>query len=87
MSPDGEDGSLSIDQDARLYAGFFADGEEDQLSLGANRAAWVHVARGNVKLNDVELGPGDGAAVQDVEQLTLTGVDDAELVVWELPAA
>ena len=40
-SPDGRDGSIRIDQDARMYAGLFRDGEAHTQALGAGRRAWV----------------------------------------------
>ena len=87
VSPDGDQGSLTIDQDARLYASLLSPGDKAEHALQAERAAWVQVARGKVTLNGEELGPGDGAAVRDVEQLSFEGLEDAEVVVWELPAA
>ena len=44
----------------------------------------MHVASGRVKLNDTELGPGDGAAIRDEERLVIEGVEDADLVMWEI---
>ena len=85
-SPDGHGGSLSVDQDARLYAGLLASGEQTQHGLDSRRAAWLHVARGRLKLNDLELGAGDGAAVRDVSLLTLQGLEEAEFVLWEISA-
>ncbi len=87
VSPDGADGSLVIDQDARLSVGTLAAGDTTRHDLASDRAAWLHVATGRARLGDVELGPGDGAAIRDVEQVTLTGVEDAEVVLWDLPAA
>lgn len=87
VSPDGAQGSLTIDQDARLFAGLFDAGEAAEHALPNGRTAWIHVARGRVRVNDVELGPGDGAAIEDEASLLVTGLDDAELVLWDLPAA
>ena len=86
VSPDGRDGSLSIGQDACLYAGLLDDGERTTHDLGGERSAWIHVARGSLRLNGLELGPGDGAAVRDEHRLDLAGTDDAELILWDLPA-
>src|SRR5438477_4197247 len=62
-SPDGREGSVTIHQDAYVYAGLF-DGEERAVSiLGANRRAYVHVARGQVSVNGVALSAGDAAKV------------------------
>lgn len=85
VSPDGADGSLTIGQDARLYAGIFAEGETAEQTLGAGRGAWLHVATGSVEVNGTVLGPGDGAAIQDGDRYELRGVADAEIVVWDVP--
>lgn len=85
VSPDGEGGSLKIGQDARLYAGLLTGAEVAALTLDADRCAWVHVARGSLELNGHLLGPGDGAAVELEAELTLSGGEDAEFVIWDLP--
>lgn len=87
VSPDGEGGSLTIDQDARLFASLFAPGERAVHDLGADRSAWLQVARGKVRLNGEDLGPGDGAAIRDEKELSFEGIEDAEVVLWEIPAA
>ncbi len=85
VSPNGDDGSLTIGQDARLYAALVDGDEVVTHTLPAKRSAWLHVARGSVELNGHHLGPGDGAAIQDEQQLTLKNGDAAELVLWDLP--
>ncbi len=87
VSPGGERGSVTIDQDANLYAGLLDPGDRVQHALAADRSAWIHVARGRLTLNGQELGPGDGAAIRDEELVVLEGIEDSELVLWELPAA
>ncbi|MFT7541600.1 MAG: redox-sensitive bicupin YhaK (pirin superfamily) [Gammaproteobacteria bacterium] len=84
VSPDGEGGSLTIDQDARLFASLFAPGERVVHALRADRSAWLHVARGKIRLNGVDLGPGDGAAIRDEDELVFEGIEDAEVVLWEI---
>ena len=84
-SPDGAEGSIEIGQEARLYAGLFQEGERDSLQLDPGRGAWLHVATGSVELNGMRLNPGDGAAVQGEERLEISGLDDANVVLWELP--
>jgi redox-sensitive bicupin YhaK (pirin superfamily) len=86
VSPDGADGSVTIGQDVRLWAGLFDGDEAATLDLPDDRCAWVHVARGSVSLNGETLEPGDGAAVQGEPALTLNEGRQAELVVWDLPA-
>jgi len=85
VSPDGRDGSLTIGQDVRLYAGLLDEGEGAQLQIGADRRGWLHVARGSLTLNGVEFGPGDGAGVTGESLLQFEGADDAEFVLFDLP--
>lgn len=83
-SGDGADDAVHIRQDARLYVGRFGAGDTDRLALAPGRHAWVQVARGSVALNGEALGAGDGAALSDVDALQLEGIDDAEVLVFDL---
>ncbi|MEM9801187.1 MAG: pirin family protein [Planctomycetota bacterium] len=86
VSPDGADGSLQIGQDARLYAGLFAPGEEATQTLDAGRGAYLHVATGSIELDGTKLGPGDGAEIMNGDGFVVHGLEDAEIVVWDVPA-
>jgi redox-sensitive bicupin YhaK (pirin superfamily) len=83
-SPDGRDGSVTIHADAVLHAGLFDKGQRSELALAEGRHAYVHVARGNVKINGRDLGAGDGAALSGEERLAIEGVDAAEVLVFDL---
>ncbi len=83
-SPDGADGSITIHTDARVYAGLFDRGEQTTFTLPENRYGWVHVARGKVRLNGVELAEGDGVALEKERELSIEGIDDAEILVFDL---
>jgi redox-sensitive bicupin YhaK (pirin superfamily) len=85
LSPDGRDGSIRIGQDASLRLGALARGERVEHALAPGRAAWLHVARGRLRLGSEELGPGDGAGLRDEPGLVLEGLEQAELVLWDLP--
>ena len=84
ISPDGRDGSLRIQQDTNVYAGLFDGDECATLTLDQNRHAYVHVARGSVELNGVELEAGDGARLRNPQTLQLTAGRDAEVLVFDL---
>ena len=84
VSADGRDGSVKIRQDNELYATVLARGESVQHEMRPNRHAYVQVARGSVKLNGRELETGDGAAVSGEKSLQLTGVVDAEVLLFDL---
>ena len=83
-SPDGEDGSVTIHQDAKLYASLLAPGQEVKHELGKGRYAWLQVAKGAVELNGQKLKQGDGAAVSDEPKLTIKGTEDAEVLLFDL---
>jgi redox-sensitive bicupin YhaK (pirin superfamily) len=84
ISPDGQDGSLSVNQDARVYAGLFDGDESASVELGADRYAYVHVARGGVTLNGQVLSEGDGVRIRDESVLRFTDGKDAEVLVFDL---
>ncbi|MEP6707887.1 MAG: pirin family protein [Pyrinomonadaceae bacterium] len=83
-SDDGRDGSVTIHQDARVYATILELNASATHKMEAERHAWVQVARGAVKLNDNYLRQGDGAAVSDESSLTLVGTEPAEVLLFDL---
>lgn len=84
-SPDGAAGSVLIHQDARLYAGLFDGAEQATVQVPAGRRIYVHVARGAVEANGVELAAGDALKLSDASALKLQNGRDAEVLVFELP--
>lgn len=83
-SPDAEDGSLPIHQDARVYLAALGAGEELSHSLPPGRHAWLQVLRGAVELNGQRLETSDGAAVSETSALTILAQDAAELLLFDL---
>jgi redox-sensitive bicupin YhaK (pirin superfamily) len=83
-SPDGQDGSVTIHQDARLYVSLLAPGQEVKHDLGKGRYAWLQVAKGAVELNGKTLDQGDGAAVSAEQKLSIKGVKDSEVLLFDL---
>jgi quercetin 2,3-dioxygenase len=84
-SPDGADGSVTIHQDARVYATLLGPGQQAVHTLAPGRHAWLHVARGSLTLNGEHLGTSDGAAIAGESVLTLVGEQDAEALLFDLP--
>jgi len=83
-SPDGREGSVKIRQDNELYATVLGEGESVKHALKPERHAYVQVARGSVKLNGTELETGDGAAITAEKTVELTGVKNAEVLLFDL---
>ncbi len=84
VSPDGEEGSLRIHQDVRVYASILAKSESVEHEISSGRHAWVQVVQGSLSLNGDELHEGDGAAVSDLAQLSFEGVEEAEFLIFDL---
>lgn len=83
-SPDGRDGSITIHADANVYAGVFGEGQSAELALAKDRHAWIHVARGKVRVNGQAVGEGDGVALTAESTVRVEGVDDGEVLVFDL---
>jgi redox-sensitive bicupin YhaK (pirin superfamily) len=84
VSPDGREGSVKIRQDNELYATVLGANEAVQHELKPERHAYVQVMRGSVTLNGTQLEAGDGAAISAEKQLELSGVKDAEVLLFDL---
>jgi len=84
-SGDGREGSVSMNQDASLYAGLFDGDEAASYTLEAGRLGYVHVARGKVSVNGQALEAGDAVKLTDVGQLDISGGQQAEVLVFDLP--
>jgi hypothetical protein len=82
-SPDGRDGSVTIHQDAIVYAGLFDGTEESRLELRKGRKGYVHMARGSARVNGEALAAGD-ALKTDAAFVDLAGGRGAEVLVFDL---
>lgn len=83
-SPDAKDGSVKINQDARLYVSLLKPGEQVTHTLGMNRQGWLQVAKGGVEVNGQKLEAGDGAAISNEQKLTIEGAKDSEVLLFDL---
>ena len=83
VSPEGREGSLSIKQDMDLHRVLLEAGQSETLKLRHNRA-WVQLIKGELQVNGVLLQPGDGVALEDVQQLDLTADADVEALAFDL---
>ena len=83
-SPDGRQGSVSLQQDALLYAGLFDGSESAELKIASGRKGYVHVARGRITVNGEALGAGD-ALMTEGEKIVLEKGESAEVLVFDLP--
>jgi len=82
-SPDGAEGSVTLHQDARLYAGLFDGAEHARHAFAAGRIAYVHVARGSIRVNGKTLEAGD-ALKTDAAALEFDQGRGAEVLLFDL---
>lgn len=83
-APEGAEGAVTLYQDVKLYDALLAAGDEVTHTLKQGRYAWLQVVKGSVTLNGNQLTAGDGAAVSDEESLTIRGVEESEVLLFDL---
>ncbi len=84
VSGDGAEGSVTVHQDARMYAGLFDDAESAQLNVAAGRRVYVHLVRGELTAQGKRLTTGDALKLTGVTQLDIRDGKDAEVLVFDL---
>lgn len=84
-SPDGEDGTVLINADARIFASVLSPGQSFVFEPYQNRSYWLQIARGVLHVNNIPLIAGDGASFSDEGPLTFKSTSDTEFLLFELP--
>lgn len=83
-SRDAAEGSVKINQDAKLYVSLLSAGEEVAHGFSNGRSGWLQVAKGAVALNGKALSQGDGAAIVNEEKITIKGTKESEVLLFDL---
>jgi redox-sensitive bicupin YhaK (pirin superfamily) len=83
-APRGEDGAVTVHQDARLFIADLEPGERVMHEIDRGRGVWVQVARGITTLNGTEMPEGDGAAVEDERTVTIEADTATEVLLFDL---
>ena len=73
--------ALPIRTDARVLGASLQAGETAEYRLGKARHGYLVPARGSVEVNGVRLAARDGAAIANEDLVTITALEDAELVL------
>jgi redox-sensitive bicupin YhaK (pirin superfamily) len=82
---DGRDGSLTIHQDAAIYATVLDDDESIEFHPETERVQYLQVARGKVSLNGETLSAGDAVMLMDEKALRLAASGSGEVLLFDLP--
>jgi hypothetical protein len=84
VSRDGRDDSISIHQDADLYASILSNGASFDHRFGPGRLGWIQVARGSVEVNGTALKAGDGAAISEERQIRIRSDSDSQILLFDM---
>ncbi len=83
-SPDGIEASLKIQQDVQMYSTFVHKGNHMIHELKPGRKAWLHVVKGWIKVNELDLKMGDGAGFSGEMSVSFTGMEPTEILLFDL---
>ena len=83
-SRDAREGSLKIHQDTDLFASVLDKGGTVDHVIGSDRKGWLQVAKGRVKLNDLILEQGDGAAIDGEEVLKIEALEKSDFLLFDM---
>ncbi|MFB9136110.1 pirin family protein [Vibrio olivae] len=86
-TPHGDNGTLSIKQDATLHQLILEPQQHLEYPIAANRNVYVHQITGQLLVDQTFLQPGDGAKVQMQTSITLANNSDqiVKALVFDLP--
>jgi len=85
-SPNGDNHSVKLHADAKLYAGLFNGEEFATLAINTKLKAYVHLIQGSLNVNGETLTSGDALLIQDEAQIQIKDGENAEVLVFELTA-
>ncbi len=83
-APDGRDGAVTIHADASMHAGLFDGAERAERALDPTRLAYVHLVRGEARINGQALQAGDAATLDGEVRLVIDQGRAAEVIVFDL---
>jgi redox-sensitive bicupin YhaK (pirin superfamily) len=85
VSPDGREGSVLIHQNATIYAGLLDGSDQVKHTLEAGRIAYLHVIRGSVTANGIQLKAGDALKLMAEDAVVLSEPEAVEVLLFDLP--
>jgi len=83
-SPDGAEGSVTLHQDARLYAALLDGAEAVDFRQRPGRRTYVHVVRGAASVNGQPLAGGDAMTLEGAHDVRIEDGRDAEILLFDL---
>ena len=83
-SNDGRDGSVTVHQDASVFASILDAGESVKYDMDQTRYGWIQVARGAISVNGQRADQGDGAVVMGESSLEIAAEESTEILLFDL---
>lgn len=84
-SADGADGSITIHQDARLYAAILNGPERIEHTLVKGRTGYLHLIRGQLDVNGTHIAQGDALKFKGEPHVVISNAEAAEFLLFDLP--
>lgn len=78
--------ALPIHQDAALLGATLSKGKDLQYELGRGRQGYLVAAAGTLRVNGTLVKARDGVTITKEDQVALEALDDAEILLADLPA-
>lgn len=86
VSPDARDQSFLIHQNSYLYHLVLNNNDASTLKTNNDRVVYVHLIKGELRIKDSKLMPGDGATISHLNEIELlSGAENTEALVFDLP--
>ena len=84
-SNDGRNDSMTIHQDASLYVSILENDDRLTYDVAENRAVWLQIVKGKLKINDRVVETGDGVSISGANAMSIVGVgDESEFLLFDL---
>jgi quercetin 2,3-dioxygenase len=83
-SPNGNEGSLTLRQNVKMYSAFIHKGNHLVHPLKHGRSAWLHVVNGGILMYDLNLQTGDGVGLSEESSVSFTAQMPTEILLFDL---
>lgn len=83
-SPIPQIGAVAIDQDIYLFVAYLDAEKSLEHEIALDRLGWVQVIQGSITINGIRLFDGDGLAIQNEQTIIITGIQQAQLLLFDM---